>query len=113
MATAEFAIVLPAIALALLLVLSAIATGAAHLRATDAAQAAARAAAAGEGLDVATGHAMRLAPDGATVTVSREGDLVVAVVEAPFPGALSVTGYRVSGRASAATEESYAREVPP
>jgi hypothetical protein len=56
---------------------------------------------------------MRLAPDGATVSVSREGDLVVAIVEAPYPGALSVTGYRVSGRASAATEESFAREVPP
>lgn len=113
MATAELAIVLPAVMLVLLLVLSAIATGASQLRATDAARAGARAAAAGESHAVVVEHAMRLAPDGADVAVSNEGGLVVVTVVAPWPGALAVTSGEVSATARSVPEDELVGEVAP
>ncbi|MGC5615442.1 TadE family type IV pilus minor pilin [Georgenia sp. Z1491] len=113
MVTAELATVLPAVALVLLLVLSAIATGAAHIRATDAAQAGARAAAAGESSQVVVDHAQRLAPDDANVTVAQDDGLVVVTVVAPYPGPLSLVGGRVIASASAVPEEALVGEGSP
>ncbi|MGC5628221.1 TadE family type IV pilus minor pilin [Georgenia sp. Z1344] len=112
MVTAELAVVLPAVALVLLLVLAAIATGAQHIRATDAAQAGARAAAAGESSEVVLAHARQLAPDDATITVRRDDGLVVVEVVAGWPGPLAVTGGQVTASASAVPEEALVGGTP-
>ena len=107
--TAELALALPtllAVTTALVWLLS---VGAAQVRTVDAAREAARAVARGDdpGAAVATGE--RVAPDGVTVTVTTEGDRVVARAagQVPGPGGLFsfLPGASVSAEAVAAAEE--------
>ncbi|GAA3820613.1 TadE family type IV pilus minor pilin [Nocardioides panacisoli] len=107
--TAELALALPtllAVTTALVWLLS---VGAAQVRTVDAAREAARAVARGDdtGAAVATGE--RVAPEGVTVTVTTEGDRVVARAsgQVPGPGGLFafLPGASVSAEAVAAVEE--------
>ena len=76
-ATAELAAALPILVVLLLAGLTGVDATLAKLRCVDAAREAARVAARGESGDEA---ARRLAPDGATISVRVEGDVVRAVV---------------------------------
>ncbi|MGI5197087.1 TadE family type IV pilus minor pilin [Streptomyces sp. CA-288835] len=84
--TAEAAMVLPVlIAFALALVWALLAASA-HIQCVDAARAGARAAARQDPPGTVTTVARETAPDGAQVTVRREGDLVRVRVAAKPPG---------------------------
>ncbi|GAA1995985.1 Flp pilus assembly protein TadG [Nakamurella flavida] len=89
--TVEAAIGLSAVMVVLMCCLSGIAVLTAHLRCQDAAQEAARLA--GRGDDAAARAAVTaLAPDGATVSFTQDGDLVVVTVRAPAPGGVLPIG---------------------
>src|SRR5689334_5338658 len=100
MVTAEFAVVLPAIVLALMVGLVAVATFAMRVRCADAAQVAARLAARGAPTAAVIAAATRVAPSGAQVHVEVLGTEVEVSVEAtahaPVLGGL-LPGFRVSG----------------
>jgi Flp pilus assembly protein TadG len=100
MVTAEFAVVLPAIVLALMVGLVAVATFAMRVRCSDAAQVAARLAARGEPTSAVVAAAARIAPDGAQIHVSVHGGEVAvsvgAVARPPVLGSL-LPGFDVSG----------------
>lgn len=102
-ATVEFALTLPAILAALLLVLAVVAAGSAQLRATDAARAAARELAIGEGRGRATVVVEQIAGPAAQLSVSSEGGLVHAVVEVPVIAGWG--SWEVRGEAAAVPEE--------
>jgi Flp pilus assembly protein TadG len=82
MATAELAVVLPALVLVIAAGLTAVSVMLAQLRCVDAAREGARAAARGESVAGAGSAAMRVAPAGATVTVGNAGDNVQVTVSA-------------------------------
>lgn len=107
-ATAEMAVVLPALAVVLVFALWSVAAATAQLRCVDAAHTAARALARGESSDVSVAAARAAAPAGARVVVSRSGDLVVVEVRAtarlPGPWSGTLPGLSLSGRAVAAVE---------
>ncbi|MGW1163093.1 TadE family type IV pilus minor pilin [Streptomyces sp. NPDC002513] len=84
--TAEAAVVLPALVLFAMALLWALLAASAQIQCVDAARAGARAAARQEPADVVRKVARQAAPDGARVTVSRQGDLVHVVVVARPPG---------------------------
>jgi hypothetical protein len=88
--TAEFAVLLPGVALLLAAVLSAGTAATAQLRCADAARSAARLAARHESPAVVAGAARAAGPAGAQVQVSVAGDLVRvrvwAEVSLPLPG---------------------------
>ena len=100
MVTAEFAVVLPAIVLALMVGLVAVATFAIRVRCADAAQVAARLAARGEPTADVIAAATRIAPAGAHVRVDVRGAEVAVSVDAvahpPVLGGL-LPGLGVSG----------------
>lgn len=100
MVTAETAVVLPAIALVLLLVLNGVAAGVVHLRVTDCARVTARAAAIGE-KDLAA-VAGRAAP-GIDIAVEH-GELTCVTAVRAVPGPLGRMGLEVRSRACAYTE---------
>ena len=79
MATAELAVVLPALVLVAALVVWTLMAAAAHLRCVDAARAAARELARGESVQAVRDLGARRAPDGATVRVAAQGGGLVAV----------------------------------
>lgn len=83
LATAELAVALPAVVLVLALCLTAMALGVDHVRAEDAARAAARAASRGEPVEVVRQVAGARAPEGATVTIGRGPEGVVVHVVLP------------------------------
>ena len=88
--TAEFAVVLPVLALMLAAVLAAGSAGVAKLRCIDAARSAAQLAARHEPSTVALAAARAAGPEGAAVQLSTAGDLVrvqvTARVRLPLPG---------------------------
>lgn len=102
--TAEAAVVLPLLALFAMGLVWALLAAAAQVQCVDAARAGARSAArqdtGGETLDTVRGEA----PEGAEVTVSREGDLVRVRVSAEAPGPRGL-GVRLSSTAVALAEE--------
>jgi Flp pilus assembly protein TadG len=108
MVTAEMAVVLPALAVALVFALWSVAAVTAQLRCVDAARVAARALARGEASDVSVAAARAAAPAGAQVVVSQSGDLVMVDVRAtarlPGPWSGALPGLLLSGRAVAAVE---------
>ena len=82
MVTAETALALPALALVVGLMLWALLAATAQLRCVDAARAAARSVARGDGLAESMAAGLRLAPEGAHIRVERSGGLVRVSVEA-------------------------------
>ncbi|MEU9289330.1 TadE family type IV pilus minor pilin [Streptomyces sp. NPDC048275] len=102
--TAEAAVVLPSLVLVGMALVWALLAASAQIQCVDAARAGARAAARQDPPDTVLATTRRAAPDGARVTVSREGDLVRVTVTASTPGpdALSV---ELSDAAVALAEE--------
>ena len=106
MATAELAVVLPALVLVAALAVWTLMAAAAHLRCVDAARAAVRELARGEPVQAVRDLGARRAPEGARVRVAAQGDGLVAVevrlrVEFPLSDEL---GLDVGGRAVAGAE---------
>lgn len=85
MVTAEFAAVLPFVALTLAFCLAALMLGVDHVRTTDAARAGARAASAGEATSVVRRIVQDRVVDDSTVTVEGRGDSVRVRVVSPSP----------------------------
>lgn len=108
MVTAETAVVLPVLLVVLAAAVWVLAAVAGQLRCVDAARAAARAAARGDGSPVVQAAATQVAPAGATVQVQRSAQEVTVVVRAevrPFGAALSrLPGVPVLARATAVVE---------
>lgn len=98
--TVEAALALGTLAVFLVLAMGALTAVAQSVRCTDAARELARLAARGES-DRGRVVAAQLAPAGATLTLQRDGDTVVAVVSTPPWPPLFIT---VSGHAVAAWE---------
>lgn len=102
--TAEFAVLLPVVALLVGAVVALTATASTQLRCADAARAGARAAALGDGDADVVAVARHLAGSGVQVAVGREGGWVVVTVEStvgptlPLVGGLTVQG-TAAGRA--------------
>ena len=108
MATAEFAVVLPAVVLVLALSLGALGLAWDQIRCVDAARAGARAASRGDSGEAVILVAGRAAPSGAEVSIGEARGLVrVSVVSRPRVAAnLLPTWLRASSTASAALEPS-------
>jgi len=106
MATAEFAVVLPAVVLVLALSVGALGLAWDQIRCVDAARAGARAASRGDSAGAVILVASRAAPSGATVSMGAAGELVrVSVVSRPrVAAALLPSWLRASSAASAARE---------
>ncbi|GAA3518590.1 hypothetical protein GCM10022234_12610 [Aeromicrobium panaciterrae] len=109
MVTAELATIAPfGVAFAFLL-LWIVSLGLTQVRLADASREAARLVARGEAIDVAERTAQRLAPEGATVTVSTDDGLVTVAVRAkstmPIP-LFSGIGAREMESSSVAADES-------
>lgn len=104
--TAEFALSLPAVVMALVLVLAVGRVAGAQVQCVDAARAGAREAARGEAGAELVEEARRLAPPGASVVVTRGGGSVAVEVSAavrfPLPG---LGGIRVQARAVGRAEQ--------
>lgn len=100
--------VLPAVVLLAVLGVWAVAAVAAHLRCVDAAGAGARALARGEPVAAVEEVVAQVAPPGAVVRLSRDGDLVVvevrATVRLPGPWSRDGPGLDVGDRAVAVDE---------
>lgn len=106
MATAELAVVLPALVLVAALAVWTLTAAAAQLRCVDAARAAARELARGEPVEVVRELGTRRAPDGARVMVTAQGDGLVSVevrLRVAFPLSDGL-GLDVGGRAVASVE---------
>ncbi|MDX3689909.1 TadE family type IV pilus minor pilin [Streptomyces europaeiscabiei] len=84
--TAEAAMVLPVMLLFATALVWALFAACAQIQVVDAARAGARAAARQDPPAAVVAAARRTAPDGAEVSVDREGDFVRVVVSAPAPG---------------------------
>jgi hypothetical protein len=108
MATAEFAVALPAVVLVLVVAMTAIGAGIDQIRCIDAARLAARALARGDSQGAAVGLARGAAPTGATVSLVTGGDLTTATVSVARRA--PVVGISWVVRASAAAPR---EEVPP
>lgn len=108
---AEAAVVLPTLVLLTVALAWLVSLGVAQVRVVDAARETARAAARSESDAQAIGLGRRVAPDGATVRVSRGADEVVVRVSAPVRGPGGVLGWLgpavVSSRAVAAQEPTW------
>lgn len=103
--TAEFAVLLPAVALLLGVVVALAACAAAQLRCADAARVAARVAAIGEDDAAVASAARRVAGGGARAAVARDAAWVAVTVETTVGPALPlVGGLTVRGAATAWVE---------
>lgn len=101
MATAEFAVAIPALVVVVVLALAALATVGDQVRCIDAARATVRLLARGDAAGSALSEGARLAPSGATFSVGSTGQQVsVTVVSRPRPG-LGWLGARATPRAHA------------
>ena len=78
--TAETAVLLPAIVAMVALAVWVVGVAGAQVRTTDAARTGARAVARGEAVEAALAAAAKVAPAGATVHVTRDGDFAVVEV---------------------------------
>lgn len=98
MVTAETAVAMPALVLALAAALSLLGAGVAQLQVTDTARVVARAVAAGENIpgSLAGRHGIRVSVD--------RGDLTCVRVERDLPGPLRLTHLSASSRACVWTE---------
>jgi hypothetical protein len=105
MATAEFAVALPAVVLVLVVAMTAIG---AEIRCIDAARLAARALARGDSQGAAVGLARGAAPTGATVSLVTGGDLTTATVSVARRAPVVRISWVVRASAAAPREE-----VPP
>ncbi|MGW1025086.1 TadE family type IV pilus minor pilin [Streptomyces sp. NPDC002577] len=103
-ATAEAAVVLPALVLFAMGLVWALLAASAQIQCVDAARAGARAAARQDPEGVAVAAAEQAAPDGARVTVRRDGGLVRVEVTADSPGP-DVLSLRLRHEAVALAEE--------
>lgn len=117
-ATAELAVVLPALVLVALLCVWAVTAVAVHVRCLDAARAGARALARGEAPAAVAESAARAGPRGAQVGLEDVGEGLVAVevrarvpLPGPWPGA--GPGVTVGGRAVAEREDGEAGDAAP
>lgn len=108
MATAEFAVAVPALLLVVVLALSAVATVADQVRCIDAARATARLLARGDVATEAVAEGRRLAPDRATVVVALTADGVSVRVASPPRAGLGWLGSTAAPTATAVA----AREDP-
>jgi hypothetical protein len=108
MATAEFAVVLPAVVLVMALSLGALGLAWDQIRCVDAARAGARAASRGDSAGAVILAAGRAAPAGAQVSVGEAGELVqVSVVSRPRVAASLLPPWvRASSTVSAVREQS-------
>lgn len=108
--TAELALTLPLLLAVTTGLVWLLAVGAAQVRTVDAAREVARAVARGDTESEAVARGVRVAPDGASVTVSRTGGQVEVVVEADVSGPGGVLevlpSVTVRAEAVAAGEES-------
>src|SRR5687768_360723 len=108
MVTAEIAVTLPVLLVVLMAAIWVLACVGAQLRCVDAARVAARAAARGDAPPTVHEAARRVAPAGATISVTRSGDEVTVRAEAvvrPFGTALSrLPGTKVVAQATAVVE---------
>lgn len=110
MATAEFAVAVPAVVLVLAICLTGLLAGLDQVRCVDAAHLAARAAARGDAPDRVRDLARRAAPDGAVVSVSRRGAEVEVVVRSTSGGWGGVLpAFALSAAARTPVEEGPAR----
>ncbi len=104
--TAETAVALPALVVVLIASLWAVTIVGAQLRCVDAARAGARAAARGEAAEEVSAAVLRLAPEGATVSIRVRADTtrveVIATVRPPFRSPLPPA--RLRAAAVSATE---------
>ena len=115
MATAEFAVAIPAVVLMLVVGLCALSTVSDQIRCTDAARATARLLARGDPVDTALGQGRRLAPAQARFSV-RQGSATIEVqVTSPAPRPLRWLGVGAvpRGRAVAAVEDRGLGDGPP
>jgi hypothetical protein len=113
--TAETAVVLPAVTVVLAIVLWAVAAITAQLACVDAARTAARALARGEQHAAVRTAAQEAAPSGASVSLGKSGEHVVAEVSASIGvtlPAIGRIGVPVHGRAVAAREPTSSDSVP-
>jgi len=108
MATAEFAVVLPAVVLVLAMSLGTLGLAWDQIRCVDAARAGARAASRGDSSEAVTQVASRAAPADAQVSMDLQGDLVrVTVVSRPRVAArLFPDWLRATSTAAAVREQS-------
>jgi hypothetical protein len=90
--TAEFAVLLPVVALLVAVVLALTAAAATQLRCADAARAGARAAALGDDDAAVAAVAQRIAGDGVRVAVGREDGWVVVSVEGTVGPTMPLVG---------------------
>jgi hypothetical protein len=112
MATAELAVVLPAVLLVLAVALSALGLAIDQVRCVDAARAGARAAARGDSAGAVVAMASRGAPAGASVVTGTSGQLVTVTVTGPAARLVGLV--RVSVRPGAsATAQRESTEGPP
>jgi hypothetical protein len=104
--TAEFALSLPVVVLAMIVALAVGQVVMAQVRCSDAARAGAREAARGEAGGTVVQEALRVAPPGAGVTLARRGRCVevtvATAVRLPLPGSPRA---RVRGRAVSLSEQ--------
>lgn len=114
MATAEFAVVLPAVVLVLAMSLAAMGLAWDQVRCVDAARAGARVAARGDSPEAVTRVAARAGPSGAQVSLAFSGNLVrVSVVSRPpIAGGLLPAWLHAGSTASAAREPLVDNQVP-
>ena len=103
-ATAETAMVLPALMAVVSMVLGVVVAVGAQLRCVDAARGAARVAARGDSEAVIRQAAQRAAPRGATVTIRRRGGLVEVEVRARVLATRLLPAVHVKGLAVAEEE---------
>lgn len=108
MATAEFAVAVPAVVMVLVLGLSVLVTIADQIKCVDAARATARLIARGDGQAAAVAQGQLLAPRGATIEVGGSGDVVSVRVVGRPARSLTWLGPRAvpRGDAVAAREDS-------
>ena len=108
MATAELAVILPAVLLVVVLALWSLMAVFAHLACLDAASAGARALARGDSPAAVRSMAGLMAPEGAEISLGDEGGLVVVAVRSrvalPGPWRGSWPGVQVGGVARAVAE---------
>lgn len=110
-ATAELAVLLPAVVALLLVLLGAGAAVVTQVRVADAARSGARAVVAGESSDRVRQIVVDLAGPQARVTV-RDGDVVEVHVDRPLPGVIGSWGLRAQGRARVPAEPAPVGGIP-
>jgi hypothetical protein len=104
MATAELAVVLPAVLFVLAVALSALGLAIDQVRCVDAARAGARAAARGDTAGAVAAVAARGAPAGASVATAISGQVVTVTVTAPPARLAGLVPVSARPRASATAE---------